>query len=35
LKVVAVRFDPVIERRLQLLAEASGRKTSFFLQQQI
>jgi RHH-type transcriptional regulator, rel operon repressor / antitoxin RelB len=35
LKVVAVRIDPVIERRLRLLAEASGRKPSFFLQQLI
>lgn len=33
LKVVAVRVDPQIERRLRLLAEATGRKQSFFLQQ--
>ncbi|WP_035515114.1 hypothetical protein [Paraburkholderia nodosa] len=31
LKVVAVRIDPVIERRLRLLVEATGRKPSFFL----
>ncbi len=35
LKVVAVRIDPAIERRLRLLAETSGRKPSFFLQQLI
>jgi len=35
LKVVAVRIDPAIERRLRLLAETSGRKPSFFLQQMI
>jgi RHH-type transcriptional regulator, rel operon repressor / antitoxin RelB len=35
LKVVAVRVDPGIERRLRLLAETSGRKPSFFLQQMI
>jgi RHH-type transcriptional regulator, rel operon repressor / antitoxin RelB len=35
LKVVAVRVDPGIERRLRLLAETSGRKPSFFLQQLI
>lgn len=35
LKVVAVRVDPSIERRLRLLAETSGRKPSFFLQQLI
>jgi RHH-type transcriptional regulator, rel operon repressor / antitoxin RelB len=35
LKVVAVRIDPVIERRLRLLAQASGRKPSYFLQQLI
>lgn len=35
LKVVAVRIDPGIERRLRLLAETSGRKPSFFLQQLI
>jgi RHH-type transcriptional regulator, rel operon repressor / antitoxin RelB len=35
LKVVAVRIDPVIERRLRFLAETSGRKPSFFLQQLI
>ncbi|MBP0593470.1 hypothetical protein J8I87_28010 [Paraburkholderia sp. LEh10] len=33
--VVAVRIDPAIERRLRLLAEATGRKQSFFLQQMI
>ncbi|MGF6265446.1 RHH-type rel operon transcriptional repressor/antitoxin RelB [Paraburkholderia youngii] len=33
LKVVAVRVNPQIERRLRLLAEATGRKQSFFLQQ--
>ena len=32
LKVVAVRIDPVLEQRLRVLAEASGRKQSFFLQ---
>ncbi len=35
LKVVAVRVDPSIERRLRLLAETSGRKPSYFLQQLI
>ena len=35
LKVVAVRIDPAIERRLRLLVETSGRKPSFFLQQLI
>lgn len=35
LKVVAVRIDPAIERRLRLLAETTGRKPSFFLQQLI
>jgi RHH-type rel operon transcriptional repressor/antitoxin RelB len=35
LKVVAVRIDPVIEQRLRVLAEATGRKQSFFLQQMI
>ncbi|MCG5077469.1 hypothetical protein [Paraburkholderia tagetis] len=35
LKVVAVRIDPAIERRLRLLAETSGRNPSFFLQQLI
>ncbi|CAG9258650.1 RHH-type rel operon transcriptional repressor/antitoxin RelB [Paraburkholderia unamae] len=35
LKVVGVRIDPGIERRLRLLAEATGRKPSFFLQQLI
>lgn len=35
LKVVAVRIDPQIEQRLRLLAETSGRKQSFFLQQMI
>ena len=35
LKVVAVRVDPAIERRLRLLAETTGRKPSYFLQQLI
>lgn len=35
LKVVAVRIGPSVERRLRLLAETSGRKQSFFLQQLI
>lgn len=35
LKVVAVRIGPVVERRLRLLAQTSGRKQSFFLQQLI
>ena len=35
LKVVAVRVDPQIEQRLRLLAEVTGRKQSFFLQQMI
>ena len=35
LKVVAVRVDPQIEQRLRLLAETTGRKQSFFLQQMI
>jgi RHH-type transcriptional regulator, rel operon repressor / antitoxin RelB len=35
LKVVAVRVDPAIEQRLRLLAEVTGRKQSFFLQQMI
>lgn len=35
LKVVAVRVDPAIERRLKLLADATGRRQSFFLQQMI
>ncbi|WP_322050099.1 hypothetical protein [Paraburkholderia bannensis] len=35
LKVVAVRVDPAIERRLRLLADTSGRKPSYFLQQLI
>ena len=35
LKVVAVRIDPVIERRVRFLAERTGRKPSFFLQQLI
>ena len=35
LRVVAVRIDPVIEQRLRVLAEASGRKQSFFLQRMI
>jgi RHH-type rel operon transcriptional repressor/antitoxin RelB len=33
LKVVAVRIEPQIEHRLRLLAETTGRKQSFFLQQ--
>lgn len=32
LKVVGVRVDPAIEQRLRILAEATGRKQSFFLQ---
>jgi hypothetical protein len=35
LKVVAARVDPQIEQRLRLLAELTGRKQSFFLQQMI
>lgn len=35
LKVVAVRIGPAVERRLRLLAQTSGRKQSFFLQQLI
>jgi RHH-type rel operon transcriptional repressor/antitoxin RelB len=35
LQVVAVRVEPAIERRLRLLAEVTGRKQSFFLQQMI
>ncbi|SAL88326.1 hypothetical protein AWB67_07574 [Caballeronia terrestris] len=35
LKVVAVRVDPAIEQRLRVLAEATGRKQSFFLQRMI
>lgn len=35
LKVVAVRVEPAIEQRLRILAEATGRKQSFFLQQMI
>jgi RHH-type transcriptional regulator, rel operon repressor / antitoxin RelB len=35
LKVVAVRVDPHIEQRLQLLAKVTGRKQSYFLQQMI
>jgi RHH-type transcriptional regulator, rel operon repressor / antitoxin RelB len=35
LKVVAVRVDPAIERRLRLLADTTGRKPSYFLQQLI
>jgi RHH-type rel operon transcriptional repressor/antitoxin RelB len=35
LKVVAVRVDPQFEQRLRLLAEVTGRKQSFFLQQMI
>jgi RHH-type rel operon transcriptional repressor/antitoxin RelB len=34
-KVVAVRVNPQIEQRLRLLAELTGRKQSFFLQQMI
>ncbi|WP_121311505.1 hypothetical protein [Paraburkholderia sp. BL17N1] len=33
LKVVAVRVNPQVEHRLRLLAEATGRNQSFFLQQ--
>jgi RHH-type rel operon transcriptional repressor/antitoxin RelB len=33
LKVVAARVDPQIEQRLRLLAELTGRKQSFLLQQ--
>ena len=33
--VVAVRIDPQIEQRLRLVAETTGRKQSFFLQQMI
>jgi RHH-type rel operon transcriptional repressor/antitoxin RelB len=32
LRVVAVRIDPVIEQRLRVLAETTGRKQSYFLQ---
>jgi RHH-type transcriptional regulator, rel operon repressor / antitoxin RelB len=35
LRVVAVRVDPVIEQRLLVLAEATGRKQSLFLQRMI
>nr|WP_087135258.1 hypothetical protein [Caballeronia arationis] len=35
MKVVAVRIDPVIEQRLRVLADATGRRQSFFLQQMI
>jgi RHH-type transcriptional regulator, rel operon repressor / antitoxin RelB len=35
LRVVAVRIDPTIEQRLRVLAETTGRKQSFFLQQMI
>ncbi|WP_415914340.1 hypothetical protein [Paraburkholderia sp. J67] len=35
MKVVAVRVDPTIERRLRLLAATTGRKPSWFLQQLI
>lgn len=31
--MVAVRVDPQIEQRSRLLADATGRKQSFFLQQ--
>jgi RHH-type rel operon transcriptional repressor/antitoxin RelB len=34
-KVVAVRVKPHIEQRLRLLAELTGHKQSFFLQQMI
>lgn len=34
-KVVAVRVNPQTEQRLRLLAELTGRKQSFFLQQMI
>jgi RHH-type rel operon transcriptional repressor/antitoxin RelB len=34
-KVVAVRVSPQIEQRLRLLAELTGRRQSFFLQQMI
>jgi RHH-type rel operon transcriptional repressor/antitoxin RelB len=33
LKVVAVRVSPQIEHRLRLLAQTTGRRQSFFLQQ--
>jgi RHH-type rel operon transcriptional repressor/antitoxin RelB len=33
--VVAVRVNPQIEQRLRLLAELTGRRQSFFLQQMI
>ncbi|TCG01086.1 hypothetical protein BZM26_10080 [Paraburkholderia strydomiana] len=33
LKVVAVRIEPQVKHRLRLLAETTGRKQSFFLQQ--
>jgi RHH-type transcriptional regulator, rel operon repressor / antitoxin RelB len=35
LKVVAVRVNPQIEKRLRLLADLTGRRQSFFLQQMI
>ena len=35
LRVVAVRINPVIEQRLRVLAEATGRNQSFFLQRMI
>lgn len=35
LRVVAVRIDPIIEQRLRVLAEATGRKQSYFLQRMI
>nr|WP_284508814.1 hypothetical protein [Caballeronia sp. GACF5] len=35
MRVVAVRIDPVIEQRLRVLAEATGRKQSYFLQRMI
>ncbi|NPT56928.1 hypothetical protein [Paraburkholderia elongata] len=35
LKVVTVRVDPQIGQRLHLLAELTGRRQSFFLQQMI
>jgi RHH-type rel operon transcriptional repressor/antitoxin RelB len=35
LKVVAVRIDQEIEQRLRILADTTGRKQSFFVQQLI
>jgi RHH-type rel operon transcriptional repressor/antitoxin RelB len=34
-QVIAVRVEPVIEQRLRLLAEITGRSQSFFLKQLI